>query len=247
MEHGVSTAEETSWFQEDADIQIKTSNDTEVLLEEEEPTELVEDHGSGEKEVSTANIQISTASATPEISTAAENLVYVIRSDVKRKDKGKGIMTELEPKKKTKLQQRQERASLEAAIRLEEQFYKEDIQRIARDAEIARQLHEEINKAEQEKQEVVTEADPTHDIDWSDHAVIRYHVLQNKPRSVAEVRKNMCIYLCNQEGYKMRYFKGMSYEDIRPIFEKVWDQIHFFVPMDSEVEVQRLKRKGQEV
>ncbi|GKA10719.1 putative ribonuclease H-like domain-containing protein [Tanacetum coccineum] len=226
MEHGVSTAEETSWFQEDADIQIRTSNDTEVLLEEEEPTELMEDRGSGEKEVSTAKVQISTASATPKISTAAENLVYVIRSAVKRKDKGKGIMTELEPKKKTKLQQRQERSSLEAAIR---------------------QLHEEINKAEQEKKEVVTEADLTHDIDWSDPAVIRYHVLQNKPRSVAEVRKNMCIYLCNQEGYKMRYFKGMSYEDIRPIFEKVWDQIHSFVPMDSEVEVHRLKRKGQEV
>ncbi|GKF83366.1 hypothetical protein Tco_0245022, partial [Tanacetum coccineum] len=69
MEHGVSIAEETSWIQEDADIQIRTSNDTEVLLEEEEPTELVEDHGSGEKgegEVSTAKVQISTVSATPE-------------------------------------------------------------------------------------------------------------------------------------------------------------------------------------
>ncbi|GKA23809.1 hypothetical protein Tco_0709842, partial [Tanacetum coccineum] len=194
MEHGVSTAEETSWFQENADIQIRTSK----------------------LEVSTAQVQISTASATPEDSTAAENLVYVRRSADKRKDKGKGIMTEPEPEKKTKLQQRQERASLEAAIRLEEQFNEEESKRIARDAEIARQLQEEINKAEQEKQEVVTKDDPTHEIDWSDPAMIRY-------------------------------FKGMSYEDIRPIFEKVWDQIHSFVPMDSEVEVHRLKRKGQEV
>ncbi|GKD98487.1 hypothetical protein Tco_1382384, partial [Tanacetum coccineum] len=112
MEHGVSTVKETSWIQEDVDIQIRTSNDTEVLLEE-EPTKLVEDRGSGEK-------------------------VYIRRSAEKRKDKGKGIITEPEPEKKTELQQRQERASLEATIRLEEQFNEEESQRIARDAEIAK-------------------------------------------------------------------------------------------------------------
>ncbi|GJZ05042.1 hypothetical protein Tco_0538317 [Tanacetum coccineum] len=45
----------------------------------------------------------------------------------------------------------------------------------------------------------------------------------------------------------VRFLTGISYEDIRPIFEKVWDQIHSFVPMDSKLEVRRLKRKGQEV
>nr|GFB73293.1 hypothetical protein [Tanacetum cinerariifolium] len=40
---------------------------------------------------------------------------------------------------------------------------------------------------------------------------------------------------------------GMSYKDIRPIFEKVWDQIHSFVPMNSELEVQRSKRTVQKV
>ncbi|GJT59756.1 hypothetical protein Tco_1003289 [Tanacetum coccineum] len=57
----------------------------------------------------------------------------------------------------------------------------------------------------------------------------------------------MLMYLKNQGGYKMKDFKGMSYDDIRPIFEKVWDQVHSFVPMDSEEEVQRLKRAGQDV
>ncbi|GKF34462.1 hypothetical protein Tco_0107662, partial [Tanacetum coccineum] len=73
-------------------------------------------------------------------------------------------VTTAEPEKKTKLQQRKERASLEAAIRLEEQFNEEESQRIARDAEIARQLHEEINKAGQER--VVAKDDQAHDIDW---------------------------------------------------------------------------------
>ncbi|GJX82026.1 hypothetical protein Tco_0331507 [Tanacetum coccineum] len=204
----VSDDEEgTSWIQEDIEIQEKVSNDTEVVLEEEEPIELVEDQGSGEK-------------GEKEVSTAAANL------------------------KKTKKQLEQERLRHEEAIRLQEQIDEEERQRIARDAEIAKQLQEEINKAtqEQEKQEVVTEADPTHVIDWSDPAVIRYHALQNRAFSVPEVRKNMCMYLINQGGYKMRHFKGMSYEDIRPIFEKVWDQIHSFVPMDSELEIPKLKR-----
>ncbi|GKE94526.1 hypothetical protein Tco_1579381, partial [Tanacetum coccineum] len=67
-----------------------------------------------------------------------------------------------------------------------------------------------------------------------------YHALHNRPFFVAEVRKSMCMYLRNQGGYKMSHFKGMSYEEIRPIFENVWDQIQSFVPMDSE------KEKGSE-
>ncbi|GJY04054.1 hypothetical protein Tco_0369994 [Tanacetum coccineum] len=44
----------------------------------------------------------------------------------------------------------------------------------------------------------------------------------------------------------MRHFKGMTYDDIRPIFEKVWDQVNAFVSMDSELEIPKLKGKGQE-
>ncbi|GJV35347.1 hypothetical protein Tco_1407824 [Tanacetum coccineum] len=83
--------------------------------------------------------------------------------------------------------------------------------------------------------------------DETELVLSRYHALKIRPRSIAQVRKNMCIYLKNQEGYKMKDFKGMSYDDIRPLFEKVWDYIYSFVPMDSELEVQRSKRKGQNV
>ncbi|GKC67004.1 hypothetical protein Tco_1099602 [Tanacetum coccineum] len=61
---------------------------------------------------------------------------------------------------------------------------------------------------------------------------------------IAEVRMNMCIYLKNQGGYKQSHFKGMSYEDIRPIFERVWDQNHAFIPKDSEIEKEVMKRSG---
>ncbi|GJX25588.1 hypothetical protein Tco_0231884 [Tanacetum coccineum] len=54
----------------------------------------------------------------------------------------------------------------------------------------------------------------------------------------------MCMYLKNQGGYKQSHFKGMSYEDIRLIFERVWDQNHAFVPKDSEIEKEVMKRPG---
>ncbi|GJR79892.1 hypothetical protein Tco_0150677 [Tanacetum coccineum] len=75
----------------------------------------------------------------------------------------------------------------------------------------------ELQKQLDEREEVT--AKEAHDIDWSDPSVLRYQ---------------------NQGGYKMSHFKGITYEEIRPIFERVWDQIHSFVPMDSE------KEKGSE-
>ncbi|GJZ29434.1 hypothetical protein Tco_0574081 [Tanacetum coccineum] len=63
---------------------------------------------------STTKESVSTAGASMPVSTAGT--VQEVN-----KDKGKGIMTESEPKQtKTKLQQRQERAGYEAAIRLQE-------------------------------------------------------------------------------------------------------------------------------
>nr|GEY63306.1 hypothetical protein [Tanacetum cinerariifolium] len=69
------------------------------------------------------------------------------------------------------------------------------------------------------------------DIDWDeaidqvkrkakeDPAVKRYQVLKRKPQTEAQARKNMIMYLKNVAGFKMDYFKGMSYDDIRLIFE----------------------------
>ncbi|GKD23388.1 hypothetical protein Tco_1225091 [Tanacetum coccineum] len=162
--------------------------------------------------------------------------------------------------KKTKKQLEQERLRHEEAIRLQEQINEEERQRIARDSKIAKQLQEEIEIARQEQEkydlaqalelqkeldkrkEGVAETTQAHDIDWSDPVVLRYHVQQNRSFSEAEVRKNMCMYLKNQGGYKQSHFKGMSYEDIRPIFKRVYDQNQSFVPKDSKIKKEVMKR-----
>ncbi|GJS47930.1 hypothetical protein Tco_0598051 [Tanacetum coccineum] len=151
-----------------AEIQKKISDETEVLLEEEEEaTEIVQDQRSGEKgeqEVSTTNIPISTASETPKVGTAAESLVYIRRSEKKKKDKGKAIMIEDESvQKKSKKQEQEERLGHKEAIMLQEQIDEEERKRIARDAEIAKQLQEEYDKAG--KKEAVIEVDTAHVID----------------------------------------------------------------------------------
>ncbi|GKG37582.1 hypothetical protein Tco_0456805, partial [Tanacetum coccineum] len=51
-------------------------------------------------------------------------------------------------------------------------------------------------------------------------AIRLYWDLKNKPKTEAQARKNMIIYLKNQSNYKVKEFKGMSYDQIRPIFEK---------------------------
>ncbi|GKF56919.1 hypothetical protein Tco_0170456, partial [Tanacetum coccineum] len=103
-------------------------------------------------EVSTAGATKGTASEVPVVSTAEEDIsntgrtiTYTRKSVEKRtrQDKGKSIMIESEPKKKSKKELEQERLSFAEAIRLEEQMNEEQRAQIARDEEIARQWDEE--------------------------------------------------------------------------------------------------------
>ncbi|GJW97742.1 hypothetical protein Tco_0179550 [Tanacetum coccineum] len=177
----------------DAEVQEKASTETEPIIQEVTPTEVIQDQGSSEKgnsEVSTAGATKGTASEVPVISTAEENIstagrtvTYRRRSEEKRsrKDKGKAIMTEPEPKKKSKKELEQER-----------------------DEEIARQWNEE------EGQRAMSEAKSSKKIDWNDPSVIRYHALKIKPKTVAQARRNMVKYLKNQGNYKISDFKGIA-------------------------------------
>nr|GEV92432.1 uncharacterized mitochondrial protein AtMg00810-like [Tanacetum cinerariifolium] len=114
----------------------------------------------------------------------------IIHTESKSKDNGKGILVE-EPKPLKK----------QAQIEQDEQY--------------ARELEAELNRT----------------IDWDevidhvkmkakeDPAMKRYQALKRKPQTEAQARKNMMIYLKNFAGFKMDYFKGMTYDDIRLIFE----------------------------
>ncbi|GJY62206.1 putative ribonuclease H-like domain-containing protein [Tanacetum coccineum] len=159
----------------DAEVQDKQSNETDVgsdLL-------LASNNGTASEEVpivSTAEVNLSTAGGT---------VTYTRRSAEKRsrQDKGKAIMIESEPKKKSKKEIAQER-----------------------------QWNEE------ERKRAMAESKSTKKIDWNDPS----------------------------GNYKISDFKGMSYNEIRPIFEKVWDFNQNIEPMEHETEKMKSPEKSPE-
>nr|GEW27341.1 hypothetical protein [Tanacetum cinerariifolium] len=109
-------------------------------------------------------------------------------------------------------------------------------------AETPKKLHEEINKDYEEFSK---------DIDWDatmdhDHVnqkssnpqyIKRYQGMKKRPQTESEARKNMMIYLKNTAGYKMDFFKGMTYAQICPIFQARFDEnIRFLFKSREEVE-----------
>nr|GEW67920.1 ribonuclease H-like domain, reverse transcriptase, RNA-dependent DNA polymerase [Tanacetum cinerariifolium] len=131
-----------------------------------------------------------TVSAAAVTETVSAAAVTAAPVKVASKDKGKCIMVE-EPKPIKKKQQ----------VELDEAY--------------ARKLQEELNQ----------------DIDWEvamDHVkqkakenpyVHRYQVMKKRPQTEAQARRNMMMYLNNTARFRLDYFKGMSYDDIRIIFE----------------------------
>nr|GEV40688.1 hypothetical protein [Tanacetum cinerariifolium] len=67
-----------------------------------------------------------------------------------------------------------------------------------------------------------------------DNDVKRYQALKRKPLTEAQARKNMMIYLRNVVGFKIDYFKGMTYDDVCPIFEKHFDSNVAFLQKTKE-------------
>nr|GEX24611.1 hypothetical protein [Tanacetum cinerariifolium] len=146
--------------------------------------------------------------------TLTETLLNIKR--ISAKDKGKGIIQETELPKKLK---KKEMIQLSLDEELAQKFYAKELEK-----EEARQKQErynleralELQRQLDQRKENVPKGDQAKEIDWND------------PQ--------------NQGGYKQSYFKGMKYEDIRPLFERIWDQVHTFVPKDFEIEREVMKR-----
>nr|GEW71388.1 hypothetical protein [Tanacetum cinerariifolium] len=93
------------------------------------------------------------------------------------------------------------------------------------------------------------------DIDWNIVAekmqekhldnVKKYQSLKRKPISVAQARKNMIVYLKNMAGYKIQHFKGMTYDQVRPFFEREYKHVQTFLKSDRDEEPTK-KRHAKE-
>ncbi|GJU80143.1 retrovirus-related pol polyprotein from transposon TNT 1-94 [Tanacetum coccineum] len=73
----------------------------------------------------------------------------------------------------------------------------------------------------------------------------RAEAKRNKLMTQAQQRTYMSNYIKNQEGgYSIKQLKSLSFEEVKEIFETNMRRVHSFVPMDSELELQRLRRAG---
>ncbi|GJS23019.1 hypothetical protein Tco_0451651 [Tanacetum coccineum] len=179
------------------------------------------------------------------VSTASE---LVSTAGVKAKDKGKAVLQESKPPKKNKkrvrvqMKQEQERLDHETAMKIQEELDAAERQRMT-------QVHQAAQGFSDDK--------------WDDVlarvAADKYFVQQlqggekaeakrNKPMTPAQQKEYMSTYIKNQEGgYTLKQLKALSFEEVKEIFEATMRKVQSFVPMDSELEVQRLKRAGQDV
>nr|GEV88765.1 RNA-directed DNA polymerase, eukaryota, reverse transcriptase zinc-binding domain protein [Tanacetum cinerariifolium] len=77
------------------------------------------------------------------------------------------------------------------------------------------------------------EAELNRTIDW-DKVINHVQRKQKEDKSVKIYQILKIIYLKNVAGFKMDYFKGMSYDDIRPVFEKHFDSNVAFLQKTKE-------------
>nr|GEU63926.1 hypothetical protein [Tanacetum cinerariifolium] len=129
----------------------------------------------------------------------------IVQSKVKSKDKGKGILVE-EPK------------PLKSQAKIEQ------------DEAFARELKAELN-ANINWNDVV---DQVKRKERQDNTVMRYQALKRKPVTKAHARKNMIVHLKNMVGFKMDFFRGMTYTNIRPIIEKHYNLNQAFLERVEE-------------
>nr|GEV68720.1 putative ribonuclease H-like domain-containing protein [Tanacetum cinerariifolium] len=95
-------------------------------------------------------------------------------------------------------------------------------------------IHTEAKSKDKGKRILVEEPKPLKKKEKKDNAVKRYQALKRKPQTEPQARKNMTIYLRNMTGFKMDYFKGMTYDDIRLIFEKKFNSNVAFLQKTKE-------------
>nr|GEW05670.1 hypothetical protein [Tanacetum cinerariifolium] len=81
-------------------------------------------------------------------------------------------------------------------------------------------IHSEAKSKDKDWDEVINHVNKK---EKKDKSVKRYQAMKRKPQTEAQARKNMIMYLKNVAGFKMDYIKGMSYDDIRAVFEKHFD------------------------
>nr|GEW08171.1 hypothetical protein [Tanacetum cinerariifolium] len=182
--------------------------------------------------------------------------------------KGKEVMVESETPKKQKVQ---EQINAQVAKELEEKLareYQRRAEQIARDAEIARihaeeelqimisgldRNNETIAKYLEEYQQFSSELPMERRIELISNLVkyqdnytkiYKFQRQQRKSWTKKQKRDYYIAVIRNNLRWKVKDFKGMTFEEMEAKFNSVWKQMEDFIPMGSKEEAERIKKKG---
>nr|GEW55494.1 hypothetical protein [Tanacetum cinerariifolium] len=235
MDEGEAATERISDDSEEMET-VLTSIDAAIVLESgvvDVPT------GSGsiptastpaEEQVTTSSEVVPTAS--PVFATATVVTPY-------RRRKGKEVMVESETPKK---QKGQEQIDAQVSRELEEQLERGDQRR--NNETVAKYLHEYHQFASElpmeRRIELITDL-----VKYQDNyaKIYKYQSQQRKPMTKKQKRDyNMAVIRSNL-GCKVKDFRGMTFEEVEAKFNLVWKQLEDFIPMGSNEEAERIKRK----
>nr|GEW75065.1 synaptobrevin, longin-like domain protein [Tanacetum cinerariifolium] len=165
----------------------------------------------------------------------------------------------------------QEQIDAQVVRELEGQMAREDkrmSEQIAKDAEIARihaeeELHIMIDGLDRSNETVAKYLQEYHQfaielplerriklisdlVRYQDNyaKVHKYQSQQRKLWSKKQKRDYYMAVIKSKLGWKVKDFRGMTFEEIKAKFTIVWKQIKSFIPMGSKEEAERFKRKG---
>nr|GEV66618.1 hypothetical protein [Tanacetum cinerariifolium] len=199
--------------------------------------------------------------ASPIVSTATIVTLYSRR-------KGKEVMVESDTLKKQRLQ---EQIDAQVAREMEEQQEREDkrmTEQIARNADVAKihaeeelqgmidsldRTNETIAKYLQEYQDFASELPLERRIELISNLVkyqdnyskiYKFQSQQRRPWTKNQKKDYYMTVIRNNLGWKVKDFKGTTFEEIKAKFATVWKLVEDFIPMGSKEEAERLKRKG---
>nr|GFB44551.1 hypothetical protein [Tanacetum cinerariifolium] len=144
----------------------------------------------------------------------------------------------------------------------------EEVEQIARDAEVARihveeelqgmidsldRTNETIAKYLQEYQDFAPELSLERRIElisdlvkYQDNysKIYKFQSQQRRPWTKKQKKDYYMSVIKSNLGWKVKDFKGMTFEEIKAKFPTVWKMVEDFTPMGSKEEAESLKRKG---
>nr|GEX92219.1 hypothetical protein [Tanacetum cinerariifolium] len=156
-----------------------------------------------------------------------------------KRRKGKEVMVESETPKKQKVQ---EHIDAQVAKKLEEQLEREDQRRNNETiAKYLQEYHQFASELPMERRiELITDL-----VKYQDNyaKIYKYQIQQRNPMTKKQKKDYYMAVIRNNLGWKVKDFRGMTFEEVEAKFNSVWKQLEDFIPMGSKEEAERIRRK----